>query len=57
VYTVFRKCHVRVLDSPRRRNTEKHSEENWVESSELAAAANGKKGIKRCLEEVMCDLK
>jgi hypothetical protein len=30
---------------------------NSVEFSELAAADNGKKGIRRCKEDFMCDLK
>jgi hypothetical protein len=30
---------------------------NLVESSELAAAGNGKKGIRLCQEDFMCELK
>jgi hypothetical protein len=36
------------------RGTEEMSEEKWVESSELAAAGNGEKGIRLYQEDVMC---
>jgi hypothetical protein len=39
------------------RSTEQKSEENWVESSKLEAAGNGKKGIRLCQEDVICEFK